>query len=123
MMNDSYKVWFRRVLLVMVTLFLASCTHVPVELSASATKTKFVEYLTAPEKSKYEGLGYLKCELGMNARTVNTNIEGCKTMLRNKGAAMGADLVVLDKEKIGSITGWGACPNCIKMSGVAYKRR
>jgi hypothetical protein len=69
-------------------------------------------------------LGVLTCERGgaLEVGTLEKNVEGCRNDLRNRGAKMGAHLIVLEIREL-SAEGSRRCNNCVTLVGIAYGRR
>lgn len=85
-------------------------------LSAGAEN---VEWLSERPEGDLESLGDVQCQRGSNWVGPATNVSACRNAIRNQAHEMGADLVVITSEQIGT----GDCANCVVFFGTAYRRR
>lgn len=120
-----------RHILLFTLLFLSACASVPT-LDPAAAKVEVVDYIKPGLRAKLEELDQVKCQLGQNARTWETNVEGCKNQFRNEAAKMGGTLVLvtdsdIKKDKatggVAFMSGTTNCENCVNMRGVVYKAK
>lgn len=72
---------------------------------------------TLVDSSQMVRVGEVNCEYGINARMTATNVNYCRTELKNKAYNMGANVVVIENQSIGN----PGCANCVSMFGTAYK--
>lgn len=118
-------------LLLVVFFFLSSCASGPtIPLDDQAKHVVIVEYLSPDKRSLLKEIDMVKCELGMNARPQEDNVDGCKNELRNKAFKLGGGVVLIESEKqtIGkdqydAIRGDHRCSNCVIMRGIVFKRK
>ncbi len=117
----------RKISVVLAAALLAGCSNL--ELTSAGQQVQLVTSLTPSEASNYTYLGEVACSFGMNAKSASTNIIQCRNELRNEAALMGAGMVVIQHQQIGtqgslvinnSFANSG-CPNCISMVGSAYR--
>jgi len=114
------------------SLLLAGCGSIPIQLQPSAENIKIVDYLKPNLRSTLVEIDQVKCKLGENARTRETNIEACYNDFRNKASSMNGDLVLVTSDDIKSydmssdrafIAGTSACGNCVQMRGIVFKKK
>lgn len=113
-------------MLLLTTTFTTHCATAP-KLNKDAGQIQVVP--TLDNLDSYDYLGDVSCYHGYNAKDPRTNMDWCKIDLRNQALTMGASHVLLTSQQLGqSGVGYGnnsiaGCPNCITMSGSAYKRK
>lgn len=98
-----------------VTLGCASTT-----LSNAGKEVKILKHLSISELDSYDEVGTISCNFGFNFRSSSDNIKQCRDDLRNKSAQIGASILIIDHQQLGNSND---CPNCITMTGTAYKLR
>ncbi|WP_018694067.1 DUF4156 domain-containing protein [Algicola sagamiensis] len=103
----------RSSLILALSLVLSACVSAPVVLDGS-NKVRFQTY--TPSKHEYEFVGEISCSRGGDYRKHETNVEYCRTELKNKAYKLGANIIVLN-------TVTGGCPNCVIMYGNAFKSK
>lgn len=89
----------------------------PVKLESDATEVRIQKQ--APAIADYESLGEVFCEFGANFVVVTNNVRACRNDLKNQAHRLGATLVVVETE----ILGTSGCGNCVSMFGTAYKEK
>lgn len=102
--------------LLILFLVLTVCGCATVELEEGGKRVKILTEQSLLSDA-YEDLGEVSCQKGVNARSSGTNIIQCRNELRNRAAELGADVLVIQHQQLGS----AGCGNCIVMVGVAYK--
>lgn len=108
----------------LLPLLFAGCATPSIQLNEVAASVRFVEYMTPKEKAEYEEVGQVKCEEGMNGKMQSANITSCQNNLKNEAAKMGAEVVLMDKDKDWWQGSYGSgCDNCVKGKGLAFKKK
>tara|TARA_B100001063_G_C16357632_1_gene354445 strand:- start:127 stop:480 length:354 start_codon:yes stop_codon:yes gene_type:complete len=96
------------------------------ELSQAGRDVQLLTQLPSSNSKPFVEVGDISCDFGMNARSPSTNIIQCRNDLKNKAARLGAKIVVVQHQQLGTGgSGFGeyaiaGCPNCITMVGTAY---
>jgi hypothetical protein len=98
-------------------LFFTACASAP-QLSKEGSYVKLVDALPKSEADAYDKINPIACE---NSATKNAdeNRTRCRTELRNHGAMMGGDVVVIDGQEVGT----PGCETCVRMNGFVYKSK
>jgi hypothetical protein len=117
-----------QILSILVGLTLVGCATTPDFLiEPGADKVELVEYLPPLRRSELVEINMVTCELGMNAKPQELNIQSCKNKLRNEAQKLGGIVVLMEpeKQKIGKdsyneVSGNMYCPNCVTLRGVVY---
>ena len=110
-----------------IAFFIALTGCASVELSQAGRDVQLMTQLPNTGSEKYVVAGDVACDFGMNAKSASSNIIQCRNALRNKAAALGASIVIVQHQQLGTGgSGFGnntvsCCPNCITMVGTAYK--
>lgn len=78
-----------------------------------------VEWYSQRPDGDLESLGDVQCNRAANFASAASNVAGCRNEIRNAAHALGADLVVISSEQIGT----GDCDNCVVFFGTAYRYR
>lgn len=116
-------------LLWLVSFSLISCSTI--ELSDAGQHIHITKQFSLADLDAYERLGEVDCNARSNGIHSSKNIIRCRTELKNKAAEMGADIVVIEHEQMGSGSNAFAlnnyavangCNNCISMVGTAYRK-
>lgn len=111
-------------LLFFLPLITAACATPTVQLSANAKNVQMVEYMTPVQKQGYEEVGQVKCQEGMNGKLQSANIISCENALKNQAATLGAEIILLDKDRDWWQGQFGSgCENCVKGKGLAFKKK
>ncbi len=78
-----------------------------------------VEWYSQRPEGDLQMLGDVQCQRGNNFRDPGSNVRDCRNTIRNEAAQMGADIVVVSTEQVGT----GDCANCVVFMGTAYRHR
>ncbi len=117
---------------ILLSIFIGSgCATGPtLPLDPEAKSVIVVEYLNPATKAELTEIDMVSCELGMNSRSQEDNIAGCKNKLRNEAKKIGGSVVLLEPEKqqMGKdhhdrLFGNRYCPNCIKLRGIVFAEK
>jgi len=114
-----------KILLLILISVLIGCANL--ELSQAGRDVQLLTQLPNSNSKQFIAVGAISCDFGMNARSPSTNIIQCRNDLRNKAARLGAKIVIVQHQQLGTGgSGFGdyavaGCPNCITMVGTAYK--
>tara|TARA_R110002095_G_scaffold21740_3_gene23534 strand:+ start:355 stop:780 length:426 start_codon:yes stop_codon:yes gene_type:complete len=95
--------------------FACSCGGSPVALQTQAASIRLQKQ--APSIDEFEPLGEVSCEFGANFGSTADNVRACRNDLRNKAHQLGATLVAIETEVLGT----DGCANCVSMFATAYK--
>jgi hypothetical protein len=112
----------RPILAALVVLTSGGCGATLQQLTSKGQQVQLVSTPPADLLASYTELGVVSCSRRagfLGRRTSETNIVACQHDLRNKAAAMNADLVVLTSQQLGA----GECGACITLVGTAYRRK
>lgn len=93
-------------LLGIITIVLTSgCATGPTEqLAEGASKVTVLSEVTLADLEKLKKIGSGTCQIGMNVRSVASNMETCKNYLRNEAANKNADYIVFVSSSKSGIT-------------------
>jgi hypothetical protein len=94
-----------------------ACSSAP-ELTREAAHVNLLDSLSASEAAKYTKIDPIVCE-NSSTDSADENRTRCRTELRNHAIKMGADVVVIDGQRIGTPN----CESCVRLNGFAYKTR
>lgn len=90
-----------------ILLLVAGCAPLKpvIEREVFAENIQVVEYLKPSIRDRVIEVDMVKCKLGDNARTLESNIEACDNDMANQAFALGGDIVYSTPEmrKIGGI--------------------
>lgn len=95
------------------------CACARLQLTPEAQRVALLSTPPADLPNGYTEIGTLTCSRGRNYRKPKTNIVQCQNELRNKAAEMGAAIVVITAQQLGT----HSCDNCVSLIGTAYRRR
>lgn len=102
----------------LVLLALVACASVPLD-EGGRRVTLLTTTPSVTDMRNLEELGTVACSKGANFGSPKKNIESCRNELRNKAAKMGADIVVVENQQLGT----SLCANCMTLVGTAYKKK
>lgn len=97
------------------------------ELSQAGRDVQLLTQLPSSTSKQFIAAGDVSCDFGMNAKSASSNIIQCRNDLRNKAAKLGASIVIVQHQQLGTggsgfgNNSMGGCPNCITMVGTAYR--
>lgn len=98
----------------LVVALLAGCAHAA-ELHPGAEHILIVT--SVPTDGQYAPIADVSCN-AYAGHSPGANTERCRTVVRNQALDMGADIVVLTTQTVGT----GRCDNCVVMMGTVYRR-
>lgn len=111
-------------------ILLAGCGSVPIQLKPEAEKIQIVDYIKPGLRGALEEIDQVKCKLGENFKSKETNIEACHNQLRNKALSLNGDLVLVTNTgayEMSSdrafIAGTKECGNCVEMRGLVFRKK
>jgi hypothetical protein len=93
-----------------------------VQLTPQGRQVQLISTPPSDLLASYTDLGVVSCSRGAGfipQRKSEANIVECQHELRNKAAAMNADLVVMTSQQLGA----GDCGSCVTLVGTAYRRK
>lgn len=114
-----------KIFLIAIISVLSGCASL--ELSQAGRDVQLLTQLPSSSFKQFAVAGDVSCDFGMNAKSASTNIIQCRNDLRNKAARLGASVVIVQHQQLGTggsgfgNNSIGGCPNCITMVGTAYK--
>jgi hypothetical protein len=95
----------------------AGCSSAP-ELTREAAHVNLLDSLPASEAATYTKIDPIECE-NSSTDSADENRTRCRTDLRNHAIKMGADVVVIDGQHVGTPN----CETCVRLNGFAYKTK